>query len=349
MLKIGIVGGGHIVNHRHIPVFKKIKAVEVSAVCDMQESVARSTAQQFGIRKFYTSLSDMVSKQKIDIVDICTPPKTHVFLAGEAMDAGCHVLAEKPLAMTPKDVDLLYEKARKNNVKLCVVHQNLFNPVVMKAKQMVESGVVGDVISIDVGTFVRRDNYMCVNGKHWCHFLTGGIFFEILPHPVYLLQMFVKEAKPSSILTAKLSEYPWMKADELRVLAKGKHNIGSLVASCNSPFHGDSLDIFGTKMALHADLWGRSILKFKPRTEDPVSVGKANLSMAGQLFGVLGANASNLGRTVFGGVKVSAHYGFLNQYVKSILEDSEPPVSAETARENVRIVEDICSQIEKSF
>lgn len=140
-----------------------------------------------------------------------------------------------------------------------------------------------------------------------------------------------------------------MKADELRVSVNGKNNIGSIIASCNSPFHGDSLNIFGTKLALQVDLWGRSVLQFKPRTESPVSVGKANLSMASQLFGLLGANISNASKTAFSGVKVSAHYGFLLEYVKSILEDKEPPVSQQAARENVQIVDAVCSQIDESI
>jgi len=349
MLKIGVVGGGHIVKHRHIPVFQKIKTVQISAVCDVQESIAKSVAEQFGIKKFYGNLSEMLKQEKLDVVDICTPPKTHIDLATESMEAGCHVLAEKPLAMNLKDVDMLYDVARKNNVKLCVVHQNLFNPAVAKARKMVADGRVGEIISVEAGTFVRRDNYMCLNGKHWCHTLPGGIFFEILPHPTYLLQLFVKESRPSCILVEKLSEYEWMKADELRVSMNGKNNIGSIIASCNSPFHGDSLNIFGTKLALQVDLWGRSVLQFKPRTESPMSVGKANLSMASQLFGLLGANISNASKTAFSGVKVSAHYGFLLEYVKSILEDKEPPVSQQAARENVQIVDAVCSQIDESI
>ena len=192
MLKVGIVGGGHIVNHRHIPVLKKLKDVEVFAVCDKVESFAKKTAEQFGIGRHFTSLTEML-KEHIDVVDICTPPRTHFALAVEAMEAGCHVMSEKPLAMNVQEVDEMISVSKRKNVKLCVVHQNLFNPAVQKARQLVESGQVGKVISVDVGTFVRKDNYMCVNGKHWCHTLPGGIFFEILPHPIYLLQLFAKQ------------------------------------------------------------------------------------------------------------------------------------------------------------
>jgi predicted dehydrogenase len=347
-LKIGVIGGGHIVDHRHLPVFKKLADVEVEAICDKQESIAKKTAEKFGIKRYYSDLSDMLKKEKLDIVDVCTPPKTHLALATEALEAGCNVLAEKPLAMNVNDVNEMYKLAQANNVKLCVVHQNLFNPAVQKARRLVNDGTLGEIISADVGTFVRRDNYMCLNGKHWCHTLPGGIFFEILPHPVYLLQLFSRNAVPSSVVTGKLSGFSWMKVDELKVLIKAEKNVGSIVASCNSPYHGDSLNIMGTKLGIQVDLWGRSVIKYKPRTEDPVSVGKANLSLASQLFGLLGANLTNMSRAVFGGVKVSAHYYFLLEFVKSIINGSPPPVSPEEAKENVKIVENICNQIDKN-
>ena len=348
MLKIGVVGGGHIVKHRHIPVFKKIRDVEVWAVCDEQESIARSVAERFGIKHYYSSLSEMLKKD-LDIVDICTPPQTHFSLAIEALEAGCHVLAEKPLAMTVKDVNEMFRVSEREHVKLCVVHQNLFNPAFQKARRLVKEGAVGDLISVDVGTFVRRDNCMCVNGKHWCHSLPGGIFFEILPHPVYLLQVFLKNSKHAHVLTKKLSDFSWMKADEARILVDADNGVGSVIASCNSPFHGDTINIFGTKMSLQVDLWGRSILKHRPRTEDPYSVGKGNLSLASQFLTLIGATVSNSFTMISSGVKVSAHYGFLREFVRSIQSDGGLPVSEEEARENVKIVESICEAIDDSI
>lgn len=347
VLKIGVVGGGHIVNHRHIPVFKKIKGVEVTAICDKVESAAQNTARQFGVKQYFTNLSDML-KQEIDVVDICTPPKTHFALATEAMEAGCNVLSEKPLALTVEDVDELTRVAKRKNVKLCVVHQNLFNPAVKKTRQLVQSGAVGKIISVDVGTYIQKDNYMMVNGKHWCHTLPGGIFFEILPHPVYLFQLFGVRGSPSCIAGEKLTQYPWIKIDDLRILMKAENAVGSVTGSCNSPFHGDTLNVLGTELGLQADLWGRSVIKFKPRTEAPYSVAKNNLGLATQFASLVGTTLSNSITMATGGVKVSAHYGFMEAFFKSVREDGKPPVSLEEARENVRIVQEICKLVDDS-
>lgn len=347
MVKIGVVGGGHIATHRHIPIFKKIKDCEVIGVCDSAENVAKNVANRFGVKNYYTRLSDML-KANPDVVDITTPPQTHYSLALEAMESGCNLLVEKPLAMTYEEVDDMFKVSKAQKVKLCVVHQNLFNPAVQEAVRLVRNGSVGDLISIDAGTLVRRDNYMCVNGNHWCHKLPGGIFFEVLPHPVYLLQIFLRKIETAHVLTKKLSDYAWMKADELRVLCNASNGIGSVLSSCNSPFHGDTLNVFGTKMGLQVDLWGRTVIKYKVRTQDPVSVGKSNLNLASQFLGILGATVSNSFTATFSGEKVSAHYGFLYEFVRAIKTDGKVPASEEEAKENVRIVDDICKMIEDS-
>ncbi len=348
MVKIGIIGGGHIVKHRHIPAFQKIKDAEIIGICDKDESIAQKVAKKFNIRNYYTNLSDML-KQKPDVVDICSPPKSHLSLGLEAIENGCHVLMEKPLVMTGNEADRLYNAARAQDVTLCVVHQNLYNPTVMHAKSLIENGDVGEILSIEAGTMVRKENYMCSDGNHWCHKLPGGIFFELLPHPIYLLQMFLKDLHVRSTLAKKKGSYDWIKADELRVLLDNDSIIGTIISSCNSPFHGDTLNIFGTKMYLQVDLWGRSIIRFKGRTQAPYSVGKANLEYAGQCLGLLGTTVSNSSTMALGGIKVSAHYGFLDAYVRAIKQNSELPVTEKDAKDNVRLVEEICSQIEKTL
>jgi len=341
--KVGVVGAGHIVTHKHIPVFKKLKGVEVAAVCDKNYSVARAVAERFGIRSVHGILREML-KEKLDIVDICTPPQTHSSLATEAMEAGCHILAEKPLAMSVGEVDDLIRVANREHVRLCAVHQNLFNPAVQKARHLVESGVIGDLIGVDVGTFNTRNDYMLKNSNHWCHTLPGGAFFELLPHPIYLLQIFLRGIGQICILTSKLGDFQWMAADEIRVLVKAGNGVGTITGSCNSPFQGDSLDILGTKLGLQVDLWGRSIVTKKPRTEQPLSVGRTNLDLAYQSLALLRTTFESSLKAVLHGIEVSAHYAFMKEFVTCLRTGGKLPVEPHEARENVRILEAICNR-----
>jgi len=343
-LRIGVVGAGLITRESHLPALKNLEKVEVAAICDQRIFAAKEVASQFGVKIVFGDLTEMLLKEKLDVVDICTPPQTHASLAIQAMEAGCHVLVEKPMATSVDEADEMIDASKRNNVKLCVVHQNLCNPVVMKAKHLVETGVVGDLLNVNVKTFERKDSEMCLNENHWCHTLPGGIFYEILPHPVYLLQSFLKDVTSVHVVSEKLGDVKWMKNDELRVLAEAGNGLGSILASCNSPIHGDTLDILGSKIALRADLWGRTLLTFRPRTRSSFSVGISNLHLSGQLFKVIGSTALTFLKTFRG--KVSAHYTFISRFIESICNNVEPPTTAEDGRETVKTLETICKQVD---
>ena len=343
-LRVGVVGVGEISVESHLPVLKRLGSVELAAVCDRQLAVAKDVAAKFGIRRVYGDLSDMLLKEKLNVVDICTPPRTHASLSILAMEAGCHVLCEKPMATSVQEADQIVDSSRKNGVKFCVAHQNLCNPVVIKARELVASGAVGEILHVETRTYERRDSPLCQDRNHWCHKLPGGIFFEIIPHPVYLLQAFLKEPELVHVLGRKVSEREWMKNDECRVLAQGKNGLGSILCSCNSLIHGDTLDILGSELELRADLWGRTVITFEPRTPSPKSIGASNLDLSLQLFKVLGSTTSTVIKALRG--KASAHYTFISKFIDSIAENNDPPTTAEEARETVRLVEQICGQLE---
>jgi predicted dehydrogenase len=219
----------------------------------------------------------------------------------------------------------------------------------MKTVEMYEKGDIGEIISIHTATYVRPNNYMVNDDEHWCHRLPGGIFFETIPHPVYLLQEFLTDAKPVQVLTKKMTDKPWLKAEDAIVMLESPDGMGLITASHNSPYHGDTMELFGSKLGVKTDLWGRSIIKQDMKTEEPVSVGMSNLKMAAQSVGILGATAGAVLKMATSGVGISAHHGFLEAYVDSILNDKPIPVSRETARENVRIVDDICKLLEENW
>jgi predicted dehydrogenase len=347
-LKVGIVGTGHIVQHRHLDVLKKLKNIDVTAICDLREDVAKSVAAKFGVKNYYTNFSDML-KQGLDIVDICTPPKTHFSMSIEALEAGANVLVEKPMAMTVEQVDEMYKISRKMNLKLCVVHQNHFNQIVQKAKQMVDDGLVGDLLCVEVSTMNRRINPFVLDSTHWSHKLPGGMFGELLPHPVYTMQIFLKNLTPKYVVAKKLGNYSWMNFDEMRALLDSDSAIGYLIGSCNSAYDGDFLNIFGTKLTLQVDLYGRFLIKNKPKDESPYQTGKNNLSLASQSLGILGKTIVSTAKMATSGIEISAHYGFIKAFVDSIQNSTDPPVGEQEAKENIQIMDSVCSMIDSNL
>jgi predicted dehydrogenase len=344
-LRAGIVGAGYITQELHLPVLKNLGNVEVTALCDRNASLAKEVSSRFKIKHVFYDVADMLANEKLDLVDICTPPRTHSSLSIQVMEAGCHVLVEKPMAVSVREANEMVDTSRKYGVKLCVVHQNMFNPAVRRALYLVEGGAIGKLLSVDVRTFESKNGEMCLNEKHWCHTLLGGIFCEILPHPIYLLQLFLKEANPVHVLSKKLGDFEWMKKDELLVSVDARNGLGSLGVSCNSMVHGDTFDILGTKMALRGDVWGRTVITYKPHTKAPLSVGLSNLHLGLQSFKVIGSTASSVLRMVRGAVRARAHYTFVSKFIDSICNNTRAPTTAEDGLKTVKFLESICKRI----
>jgi predicted dehydrogenase len=141
---VGIVGCGAATQTAHIPSLLKIGNVEIVA-CDKDEELAKRVAERFHINKYYADFPQMLNRERLDIIDICTPPNTHATLSIQAMEAGCHVLVEKPMASSVKEADEMVSASKRNRVKLCVVHNNLFDPMVMRAKSIISQGGIGDL------------------------------------------------------------------------------------------------------------------------------------------------------------------------------------------------------------
>lgn len=149
-LKVGVVGCGLISKLRHIPAYKRLKNVEVMAVCDLNEELAKETADEFEIPKYYTETAKMFSEENLDIVDICVPPQIHAPIAIEAMENGSHVIMEKPMALKASDCEEMIKIAEKNNLKLSIVHNDIFHPPFLKAKEMIKDGQIGDFRGIKI-------------------------------------------------------------------------------------------------------------------------------------------------------------------------------------------------------
>ena len=92
----------------------------------------------------------MLRSRCVDVVHILTPPKTHAELAIRAIEAGCHVFVEKPMALTVEETDAMNAAAGRNGVKLCVGHSRLCAPLMLKARNLVESGKIGKVLHVNV-------------------------------------------------------------------------------------------------------------------------------------------------------------------------------------------------------
>ncbi|MFC2067611.1 Gfo/Idh/MocA family protein [Chloroflexota bacterium] len=342
-LRVAVIGCGQIGQGHHIPSLQKIKDVELVAVCDTDINLAKETARKFNISSYYTDISEMLGLEKLDIVDICTPPQTHRSLCIQAAEANCHVLLEKPMALSLKEAGEMAEVAEQNNIKIGTVHNKLFEPVMMKALTMVNMGVVGDMVGMDIQVLhsKRRSAVMLMNKEHWCHNLPAGILGETLPHPLYLAAAFMGKLEPVRVYSRKLCNYDWVIADEIKIILNSERCTGTISFACNSPQSKTIIDIHGTKKHLRVDLFNSAMTEYGSGTGTIPSRAFENL---GQCYSIL-ANSLSAALKVISGQFRQGHHTLIKRFVESIRYNTEPPVTLEEARDVTEAIEKITAQI----
>ena len=145
-LRIGIVGVGFW-GRNHLRVLKEL-GIQVSAICDVSRERALKISREYGIERFYTSLDEMLRKEKLDAVTICTPSVTHSDCAVKALESGLHTFVEKPLASTVDECLRIIDAMNSSNRIVMTGFIERFNPAVMKAMELLEAGEMGDVIML---------------------------------------------------------------------------------------------------------------------------------------------------------------------------------------------------------
>jgi len=147
-MRVGIIGAGIQAKVSHLPAFSKINGVEVTGIADINEESAKLLAKKFDIPNVYTDYHDLIEKDSIDMVSICTPHHLHKQMAVDCASAGKHILIEKPMATTVKDADEILQAVKENNVKLCVVQNYRLFPAIKESKRRINHGRIGEIISI---------------------------------------------------------------------------------------------------------------------------------------------------------------------------------------------------------
>lgn len=147
-MKVGIIGCGAIAARAHIPAFERAGA-DINAVADTDIDRAKSLAHKFKIPNAYSDYHELLNND-LDVVSICTPPKTHASIALEVAASRTNILLEKPMTTTLPEAESLVEACAKNEIKLCVLHQYRFIPCVQEAKRRILDGRMGKIVSIQM-------------------------------------------------------------------------------------------------------------------------------------------------------------------------------------------------------
>ena len=148
-IRTGIIGAS-FARSAYLPALRTIADVAVTAIASARLSSAQTAADQFGIPRVYDDWRRMLGEQEFDLVCIATPTVFHAPMTLAALDAGAHVLCEKPMAMNAEESAAMLERAAALGLLHIIGHELRFNPNRRVIKSLIDSGAIGDVRYLNI-------------------------------------------------------------------------------------------------------------------------------------------------------------------------------------------------------
>jgi 2-alkyl-3-oxoalkanoate reductase len=338
MIKVGIIGCGQM-GDVHLKLVNEIKDVQVVGVADFDLERARGLASRGKVGMAVKDLETLLEKTKPDAVHILTPPFTHASLAHTALQAGCHVFVEKPMAMTTLEAREMVASSASHKRILTVGHNHLFNPVVREAYSRLKDGYIGRLVGIDV-----FHGSLPISAP-WISRLPSGPWFNDIDHLLYLSRLFVGDAH--TIRAVGFSRVEKQRMDEVHIATLNNDGWGSLTYSVSTVPFQIRLTLFGDKRTVSLDLLSEIMLEHRSFDMHPwLRKGIASLDMASQILLRTGGKAISVltGRErSWAGLRL-----LLEAFYSAIREGTASPVSLDDCLRVSEMKEEILRQLKDS-
>jgi len=285
-VRVGLIGAGGIAGAHVKGYLANPDTTTLVAVADPVEANARRRAE-LADAAVYADAATMMAEADIDAVDICLPHHLHRDAIVAAAEAGKHILCEKPLCLTPEEAADVQAAVTSAGVTLMCAHNQLFSPPVAKARQLIDSGLIGDVYEVrTTDSFYNDFDPSTMGWRATASTSGGGELIDTGYHPTYLL-MHLAGAAPVSV-GSMLSTHrlTFMEGeDSAQVLVRFDNGVvGSIVTSWayTPSSNTERFSVVGSKGSLHAigptlhyrTRGGeRGVLEFEPVDEFAAEIG----------------------------------------------------------------------------
>ena len=243
MIKVGFIGAGDI-SLLHSEGVYSAENAELTGIWNRTREKAEEKSKLFNCRVF-DSVEDLI--KSVDVVYVLTNMETHHQYARQAIDAGKHVLVEKPTAVTIDEIEDLKKAACEKGVLVAPVHNYIYEPSVTRAKDLIESGKIGDLVSLYVLYNIHHPESVAARYP--------GVIRQILTHHAYCTLYLVGQPNKISCMKATVNDGTVPQENIAMVTMKMKNNaLSHLCASFAADDHaGDPwtfmIKVVGTKGA----------------------------------------------------------------------------------------------------
>jgi 2-alkyl-3-oxoalkanoate reductase len=340
-LRVGIVGAGYVARY-HLAALRRLDFVEIVGICDPNLEAARTLATAFGVDFTASGLDELVAARRPHAVHVLTPPASHCQLTLQALDLGCHVFVEKPMAESVAECDAMIERAQAKGLVLSVDHSDHFDPVVMQARQLVQSGACGELLSVDI---VRSSDYPAYAGGPLPAMVRQGSypFRDLGVHSLYVLESLLGPIGQLDVHYRSTGRMPNLRFDEWHATAACARGTGRMLLSWNArPMHNRLL-VHGTGGSIEADRFLQICRHGRP-LPGPKFIGIVWTAFMHALRDVFRV-PWNVLRFATGRLRASPGIQRgAEAFARALHEGRPPPVSAEEGRRPVALMEAACAR-----
>ena len=323
-LKVAVIGCGSIAKYRHLQEYKNHNAVEIVAVCDIVEERALEMASKYQA-KSYTNYEELLKNEEVDAVSVCLPNYLHAPVSIAALNAGCHVLCEKPMATSKEEAEDMIQAATKANKKLMIGHNQRFVPSHVKAKELIASGEIGKIYSFRTAFGHGGPEQWSVEGEDSWFFKKDEAFIgamgDLGVHKADLLRFLLGEefVEVAGFIETSAKENTDVDDNAVCILKTESGIIGTLAASwAYSAKEDNSTIIYGEK----------AILRLEDDPDYSLIVQYKTGEVVNYALGGIQSNAEG-GQTTT---------NTINHFIDAIIEDTEPLINGEEGKKSLEVI-----------
>lgn len=264
-MRYGLIGCGRIAPN-HIEAARNC-GIDIVAICDIVTDRMIETSKRSGFSeniRFYEDYRQMLAQEELELVAICTESGKHASIALDCIAAGCHVIIEKPIALSLSDADDVIEAGHREGVVVCACHQNRFNKSIIKIREAVEEGRFGRLLHGAAHIrWNRGKQYYDQDEWRGTWEQDGGVLMNQCIHNIDLLRWMMGDDIDEVFAFTDNLNHPYLETEDLGLaLIKFSNGAYGLIEGTSNVYPSnleETLYLFGEKGTVKAG--GKSVNK----------------------------------------------------------------------------------------
>lgn len=343
-LKASVIGTG-VISKEHLKFLQESSLAELVGVCDLSLAAGNYARQKYHALSAYTDYRKMLEEAKPDLVHILTPAHTHKFLAMDCLEAGVHVICEKPITPSYPQFRELWEVAKKNNLYLMEDHNYRFNTNIIAMQQLVKEGTLGNIQEVEVrmALDVRSGGpFADENLPHPIHQMPAGMVHDLITHICYLALLFIPDFKQVKSAWRNHGGGDLFKYDDLDALIINDSVHARLRFSSYTKPECFTVIVRGDRGFVETDI-------FQPylRSVIPLQVGKQLTPLINHFVNgwqLMSASVSNFRDKIMQKTPYEGLYRLLELTYGAIIAGKELPISFEDMANTSRLIDALLAE-----